>query len=191
VSREPRLRVLALLGLLYSAVQLSLSAYIVLMLVDNRGWPLVSAAAMGGLLQGFGALGRVFWGWLADRTRAGLAILALIGLGSSAALVALPLLGALPAALQGVLLCALGFFLSGWNGVAMAEIARSAPLAQTGRVMGGALVYTFLGVMLGPASFAFLYEALGRYDSTFAAVALATTLGALAAAWRHLAERHA
>ncbi|HWU02293.1 MAG TPA: MFS transporter, partial [Novosphingobium sp.] len=186
------LRVLSALGLLYSAVQLSLSAFVVLMLVENHGWPLLSAAAISGLLQGCGAVGRVTWGWLADRRGSGIGILSFIGVASTAGLVAFPFLDAFPMAVQIALLCAVGFCLSGWNGVAMAEIARTAPPQETGRVMGGALVYTFIGVMLGPASFALIFEHLGRYDTTFTAISLAMAAGALASgamAWsRHRAR---
>ena len=176
----PRLRVLAALGMFYSAVQLSLSAFLVLMLVENHGWSLVSAAAVGGLLQAFGAAGRVSWGWLADRRGSGIAILSFIGFASAAGLAAFPWMSALPLAAQIALLCALGFCISGWNGVAMAEIAHTAPPQQTGRVMGGALVYTFIGVVLGPASYALIFEHVGRYDTTFTIVALAMVAGALA-----------
>ncbi|WP_227711411.1 MFS transporter [Novosphingobium ovatum] len=191
VWRSGRLRVLSALGLLYSAVQLSLSAFLVLMLVENHGWSLVSAAAVGGLLQAFGAVGRVTWGWLADRIGSGIGILSFIGVASTLGLVACLWLSAMPMAGQIALLCALGFCLSGWNGVAMAEIARSAPPQDTGRVMGGALVYTFIGVMLGPSSYALIYEGLGRYDATFVAVSSALVLGALASGWLALHQRRA
>lgn len=181
------LRVLSALGLLYSAAQLSLSAFVVLMLVENKGWSLVAAAAVGGALQACGAVGRVSWGWLADRRGSGFGILALIGAVSTAGLCALPWLDVLPVAAQIVLLCVLGFCLSGWNGVVMGELAGFSPPGQTGRVTGGALVYTFIGVMLGPSGYALIYEVAGRYDTTFAIISVATAFGALAsgvAAWR-------
>lgn len=188
----PRLRVLAALGLLYSAVQLSLSAFLVLMLVENHGWSLMSAAAAGGLLQAFGAAGRVTWGWLADRRGSGIGVLSFIGFASAAGLATFPWLGIYPLPAQIGLLCGLGFCISGWNGVAMAEIARTAPPHQTGRVMGGALVYTFIGVVLGPASYALIFEHVGRYDTTFTLVALAMVAGAVASgglAWHEERQR--
>jgi len=176
------LRILSLLGLLYSAAQLSLSAFIVLMLVDTDGWPLIEAGAVAGVVQLFGAGGRVFWGWLADHAGSGFAILSFIGIASTAGMLALPWLPGMATLVQIALLCALGFCLSGWNGVAMAEIARFSPIGQTGRVMGGALVYTFLGVMMGPSSFAVIYEHVRDYAQTFAIISVATGLGGVAAA---------
>ncbi|RVU06966.1 MFS transporter [Novosphingobium umbonatum] len=186
-----RLRVLSALGLLYSGVQLSLSAFLVLMLVENQGWPLVRAAAVGGLLQACGAVGRVSWGWLADRSGQGMALLAVIGVGSAAGLIACPWLDLLPLAAQMVVLGFLGFCLSGWNGVCMSEIARSAAAQDTGRVMGGALVYTFIGVMIGPAAYALIFERLHRYDSTFVVVSLAMLAGASITAWQAWRENNA
>lgn len=185
------LRVLSLLGMLYSAAQLSLSAFAVLMLVQDQGWPLAAAAAVAGALQACGAAGRVSWGWLADRIGTGFGILSLIGLASTAGLCALPFLPLLPLAAQVALLCVLGFCLSGWNGVAMAEIARFSPPGATGQVMGGALVYTFLGVMVGPSGYAALYEVIGHYDMTFAAISAVTATGALATGLMALRRRKA
>ncbi|NML92890.1 MFS transporter [Novosphingobium olei] len=180
VWKSRPLLVLSLVGMVYSAAQLSLSAFIVLMLVEDQGWKLATAAAVGGALQASGAAGRVSWGWLADRAGSGFAILALIGLLSTTGLCALPFLMRLPVFLQVGLLVALGFSLSGWNGVAMSEIARFSPPGMTGQVMGGALVYTFLGVMMGPSSYALLYEVTARYDMTFACIAALTAAGGLA-----------
>ena len=186
-----RLRVLSALGLLYSAVQLSLSAFLVLMLVENQGWPLVWAGAMGALLQACGAVGRVSWGWLADRSGQGMALLAVIGVGSTAGLMACPWLGLMPLWAQIAVLGALGFCLSGWNGVVLAEIARTVPTQDTGRVIGGALVYTFVGVMMGPAAYALIFEHLHRYDSTFVAISAAMQLGGVITAIQAWRERFA
>src|SRR5690606_34969321 len=44
-----------------------------------------------------------------------------------------------------------GFTAVGWNGVAIAEVARSAPPGEVGTATGGVLFYTFAGVLAGPA----------------------------------------
>jgi len=175
------LRVLSLIGLLYSSAQLSLSAFAVLLLLE-KGWSLLAAAAASGLIQLFGAVGRVFWGVIADRLGSGFTVLALIGLLSGAIMLAIPWLGSVPVLVQLAMLGLLGLCLSGWNGVAMAEMTRYCPASDTGRVIGGALVYTFLGVMLGPSSFAALYGYLGNYGLTFAFASAVMLIGAGAAA---------
>jgi len=58
-------------------------------------------------------------------------------------------------------------------------------------VIGGALVYTFIGVMIGPAAYALIFERLHRYDSTFVAVSLAMLAGAAITAWQAWRENNA
>ncbi|MEE4451628.1 MFS transporter [Novosphingobium resinovorum] len=174
------LRVLALLGMLYSSLQLSLSAFAVVMLVEH-GWSLVAAGLVTGALQGCGALGRVSWGGLGDRF-GGFTVLAVIGAISMACMIALWQLDALPAAVQVAVLCLFGFCMSGWNGVVMAECTRHCAPEDAGRVIGGALVYTFIGVMIGPAAMATIYALCGDYGTSFLLVSWVAGLGALLAA---------
>jgi MFS family permease len=179
---KPILRVLAMLGMLYSSVQLSLSAFAATMLV-TQGWSLVAAGAAAGFLQLCGALGRVSWGVVADRTGSGLPALAAIGFVSAGCMAAILELPVLPVAAQLAILGVLGLCMSGWNGVVMAEATHHCAPADTGRVIGGSLVYTFLGVMIGPAAFATGYDALGDYGLTFLfASVVALAGGALAVA---------
>lgn len=176
-----QLRALAMLGMLYSSLQLSISAFTVSMLVDH-GWSLVHAGLLAGALQGAGAVGRVAWGWIADRI-GGLMVLALIGLISMAGMVAIYWLDALPLAVQVLVMCTLGFCMSGWNGVLMAECTHHCAPQDAGRVIGGSLVYTFLGVMVGPATLATIYHACGDYGLTFFSVSWVAGLGAVLAYW--------
>jgi predicted MFS family arabinose efflux permease len=181
VWRRAEIRVLALLGLVYSAAQLSLSAFAVLLLVEEGGWSLIAAAGVAGVMQLSGAIGRVFWGWLADRTGSGFAILAFIGLGSTTGMLVLPWIGDMAAAAQVAVFCMMGLCLSGWNGVMIAEVAHHSEPSMAGRAVGGALVYVFLGVTIGPSSFALAFERIGQYGMTFAVIGAATAAGCLAA----------
>lgn len=174
------IRVLALLGLLYSSIQLSLSAFAVTMLVEH-GWTLVGAGAVAGATQACGVFGRVSWGALADRF-GGFAMLAVIGAVSMGCMIALWQLDALPVAVQIAVLCVFGFCMSGWNGVVLAECTHHCAPEDAGRVVGGALVYTFLGVMIGPSGLALIYEACGDYGTSFLLVSWISGLGALVAA---------
>ncbi|KMS51139.1 arabinose ABC transporter permease [Novosphingobium barchaimii LL02] len=174
------LRSLAVLGMLYSSLQLSLSAFAVIMLVDH-GWPLVQAGLVAGALQACGALGRVSWGGLGDRF-GGFAVLALIGAVSMGCMIALWQLDALPIWVQIAVLCLFGFCMSGWNGVVMAECTHHCAPEDAGRVIGGSLVYTFLGVMIGPAAMATIYAWCGDYGTSFLLVSWVAALGAVIAA---------
>ncbi|WP_404476260.1 MFS transporter [Novosphingobium sp. BL-52-GroH] len=180
VWRSAPLRALALLGFLYSSLQLSLSAFAVIMLVDH-GWSLVQAGLVAGAIQACGALGRVSWGGLGDRF-GGFQVLALIGAVSMGCMIALWQLDALPVFVQVAVLCLFGFCMSGWNGVVMAECTHHCAPEDAGRVIGGALVYTFIGVMIGPAAMATIYMACGDYGTSFLLVSWVAGLGAVIAA---------
>jgi len=59
----------------------------------------------------------------------------------------------------------------GWNGVYLAEVAREAPVGKTVEATGGALFFTFFGVLITPPLFAAIVEGGGSYATAFAAVA--------------------
>jgi MFS family permease len=180
------LRILSILGMLYSSIQLSLSAFAVTMLVAAK-WNLFGAGAAAGLVQLAGAVGRVSWGAIADRIRSGFVVLGMVGFVSMACMIGLYWVASLPHVATLALLAVFGFCISGWNGVMMAEAVHHCAPADTGRVIGGTLVYTFLGVTVGPAAFATVYNACGDYGLTFAlgsVVALLGTVMAIACAVR-------
>ncbi|WP_181706980.1 MFS transporter [Chthonobacter rhizosphaerae] len=183
VWRRPALRTLAMLGLLYSAVQLSLSAFAVTMLVHDAGWSLLAAGSVAAAMQVGGAVGRVVWGVVADRVGAGFLILGLLGLVSGVLGVASAWMADYSAVVQVGILVVLGMCSIGWNGVLLAETARNAPAGHVGPVTGAVLVYIFIGVMVGPASFAGLYAATGSYALTFAVFGALSLTGTVIA-WR-------
>lgn len=179
----PGLPALALIGALFAAIQLALGAYAVTMLVEEFGWGPVAAGAAASLVQGMGAVARLAWAFLADRWRAGMLVLAVIGLGSAATAALLPLALGWPVAGVLGLIAALGFCAAGWNGVLIAEAARLAQPGRAGAATGGVLACTFAGVVAGPSLFALVIGLAGGYAQAFAALALLPLAGA-ALAWR-------
>lgn len=180
---------LSLITLFYSSVQLTVSTFLVLMLVEDHGWPLVSAAAIAALVQVAGAFGRVLWGLAGDRTGSSMAVLGLIGLISTVALMLLYVLPDMPKPQLIALLCALGATASGWNGVAMAEMAHRSEPNEASTITGAILVYTFFGVVAGPSLFAVLYDRIGAYGPTYALFALASGVGTVLALGSALQQR--
>ncbi|WP_372623153.1 MFS transporter [Falsiroseomonas sp.] len=176
------LMALAVMGASFSAVQLSLGAFAVTMLVQEFGWGAVAAGAAAAAVQASGAAARLLWAVLADRARSGLALLAAIGLGTAAAALAMPLALHWPAAAVLLLLCLFGACAAGWTGIAMAEVARRAPPGAAGAATGGVLSVTFTGVVLGPLIFAAAVSLLGSYATAFALIAALPLAGA-AVAW--------
>lgn len=180
VWRDPSLRTLCIIGFLYSGVQLSLSTFLVAMLIEQYGWTPVAAASVAALLQAFGAGGRVFWGVLADWLGSGFLVLALIGLIAGLALTGFGLYGSAPM-LALVITVIAGLTGTGWNGVLLAETARASP--GTGTLTGEVLAYTFVGVMVGPASFAAIFAGIQDFAVTFLLFSSLAFIGAVLS-WR-------
>lgn len=183
-----RLRTLAVLGGLYSALQLVATAFTVVMLVEH-GWSLVAAGAVAAGLQMAGAVGRISWGLAADRL-GGFRTLGVIGLLAGVIMCALGWIAVMPGWLQVVLLVALGTVATGWNGVFLAAAARTAPAGKVGANTGALLVYTFIGVIIGPSVFALVYNLVGTYEQCFLLFSPVGLIGAVLS-FRRAAEGRA
>ncbi|PTB94236.1 MFS transporter [Marinobacter sp. B9-2] len=178
VWRSAPLRALALMGFCYSAIQLSLMSFLVTLLVEDALWSIVAAGVAASVVQGFGALARIFWGALADKLDKGLEILVVIGLITIvSSLTILTLSPEWPASLVIIVMTAFGAAAIGWNGVFMAEVVKAAPQGHEGTATGGALTYTFAGVVLGPSLYASIHNFFPSYASTFSALAIFPLLG--------------
>ncbi|WP_421709970.1 MFS transporter [Algihabitans sp.] len=180
VLRLAPLRWLSIAVFFLSAVQLCLSAYLVVFLVEEGGLSLVAAGALLAATQAAGFSGRLLWGWLADRigdgngVMLGLAgVMLLASVATALVTPAWPLIGVY------ALFLVFGITAIGWNGVFMAEVARLAPRGEVGNATAGALVPTFGGVLFGPSFFALAYAAIGSYAMTFGGLALAALAAGL------------
>jgi len=177
---DPRLRLLALAGFCFSAMQLCVSSFTVTMLVEDIEFGLVEAGVVLAVVQVAGAVGRLVWGSLADKLNDGNGVLLIVGAVNVAAALATLVLepGAEAIWIYGILLV-FGFAAVGWNGVFMAEIARLAPSGMIGGATGAVLFITFAGILIGPPVFTGLYALVGGYTRTFALFALVPALGFL------------
>ena len=167
------LRRLALATMVFSAVQVSLTAYAVTFLHGELGWGLIAAGAALTVSQIGGVVGRIAWGWVADRR--GSARGTLLGLALAMALcgILMALLKPDTATLSVVLLMAVyGATAVGWNGVFLANVARRVPQHQAAMATAGSLFFTFFGVVIGPPLFGALGMGSGSLGIAFAALAL-------------------
>ncbi|MCW5700331.1 MAG: MFS transporter [Rhodospirillales bacterium] len=174
----PTLRWLSLAALCFAAVQLCLTSFLVALLVEELHFGLVEAGVLLGFVQASGAVGRLFWGWLADRVRDGFAVL--LGMTGVTALGAGAVVFLGPdttVAVVFITFVVLGFTAIGWNGVYLAEVARASPRERISRATGGSLVFTFAGVLSGPPVFAFVSGELGSFTGTFAFLVFVTCGG--------------
>ena len=177
-THEP-LRWLAIGSLVYSGAQLCLSGFLVTYLVTEVGLGLVAAGTILSITHAAGAVGRLFWGWLADRLGSGGRALIINGALTMAGAVATSMISAAwPFWAITLVVAAFGFCAMGWNGVYIALIARQAPAGSVGLATGGSLAMTYAGVVVIPPAFTVLHDQLDfRYGAAFMALALVTGLG--------------
>lgn len=187
VARTPALRLMAAVSFVYAGMQMCVSAFIVAYLADGVGLALVvaglglTAANLGGVV------GRIGWGWVADRVGSPRATLAgLGGLMSLGALAVAAFSAAWPVAALLAVCALLGATAIGWNGVYLAEVARAAPAGQAGVATGGCLFFTFVGVVASPFLFGVLQRATGSYPVSYV---VAAAVCAAMAAWLAFSPR--
>lgn len=175
VLEHPPLRVIAICSLFYSAVQLTVTTYMVIWLTGVYGMDYLLAGVVFACAQGAGVGGRLLWGWMTDHHVPPRLLLSLLG-----AVMALCMTGyALTSPgwpMPVILLIALasGASAIGWNGVFLAEVARLSPPGLAGMITGGTLFLTYSGVVLGPPALAGIIAATGSFAAAFGAVGAVT-----------------
>ena len=183
VLATPALRPIALVAFSYGAVQLSLFAFLVTYLVERAALDLVTAGLLFAVMQGAGVVARVGWGWMNDRWLPARPLLASIGVGIVAATAAAASFSnEWPLAGLAAVCAALGLTTVGWNGVYLAEVARAMPNEKVGSATGGVMMFTFLGIVVGPSTFGAVVAMSGSYTPAFIAanVLVAATVAVLA-----------
>ena len=175
VFSQRALKRLAAFSFVFSAMQLSLSTYLVTYLQVALDYGLVKAGLALSVAQIGGIVGRIAWGYVSDRwlgARRALAVLAALMALSTLATALLN--AAVPQVLVFALLVVFGASAIGWNGVYLAEVARQAPPGMASMATGGTLAVTFFGTVLGPALFGAMASLGGGYGAGFAALAVPT-----------------
>jgi predicted MFS family arabinose efflux permease len=178
VWRTPALRWTSVVALIFSAIQRCLLTFTVIYLVAERGYGLIEAGVMLSMLQVGGAVSRVGWGWLADRTGSSLTVLMIICAIMTAGTLALTVLDrGWPAPVIYALFLMLGATAVGWNGVFHAEAARLSPAGMASVISGGTSFFVYGGVLVGPAAFAAAYGGIGSYAGTIMLLPVAGVAG--------------
>ena len=179
VLGDARLRALCLAALCYAAIQLSLMGFVVTFAVTELGFGAVLAGVLLAAVQGAGALGRLGWGWLADRLRGNAQILVAVGVLSALASVGFALIGIdTPRTAIFALAVLFGASAVGWNGVFLAEVARLSPPPMIGAITGVVGMITFAGVVIGPAAFSGLHGLLGTFSAAYLCLTVVALIGA-------------
>lgn len=176
--RLPAIRWLCFTGLFLAAIQLSLNAFTVTLLVEETGYSLVAAGLALTAVQVAGVIGRIAWGVLADRIRSGFAALVANALLTAvSALATVFVAPSWPVGLVYFLFFVFGFTAMGWNGVFASAVVEQSPSGKVGNMTGAALFFTFSGVIVGPAIFTMGHHLTGSYSGTFVITALLALAG--------------
>lgn len=181
IWRHGPLRLISFASFTFAAIQLSLSSFLVVYLVRRAGMSLVDAGLILSIAQGAGIIGRVGWGWVADKWIGPRAMLLILGaVMAAAAIVTGWFAPVMPVFLLVPVVALFGATAIGWNGVFLAEVAHLAPKGRAGEATGGALFFTYAGVVFGPSLFGIAVEVLpGDYASAFTFFGLAALGGGL------------
>lgn len=188
VMANPVLRAIGGVGLCYGGYQMCVIAFTVTMLVKELDWSLVQAGLVTGAMQIAGVTGRIGFSVVADSRRAGLSILA--GLGIATGLLGMAVAwigpGAHHVVLVGLLLL-LSCCMLGWNGIMLAETARISGRENVGVATGGILALCFFSVVLMPPMYSLIYQYLGSFSGTLGLFSVMPLIGAMSAlsGWRY------
>lgn len=175
VMGQPALRSMALASFTYSGMQMSLGSFLVVYLHDRLAYTLPMAGAALSAAMVAGAVGRVFWGVVADRLEQPRRLLALLGLAMSvSAWVTAAFTPAWPVAAVFAVSVTYGATAVGWNGIYLSEVARMVPPAQAAAATGASLAMTYTGVVAMPLLFTLLLGLSGSYVPAFAAAGALT-----------------
>jgi MFS family permease len=164
---SPPLRNTCLAVLTISGVQLTLTTYLVTLLVQHVGISLVAAGIALACLNIGGVLGRVAWGAATQALGSGSAVLTLMyGIGVLG-LLAFPFMTAdWPLAVICALSFLLGSVIMGSPGVFVSEVVRLAPAGEAARAIGAGYFFAFGGAQLGVLLFIVGYQVMESYPAT-------------------------
>ena len=141
----------------------------VTLLVGQIGLNLIEAGKLYALMQGTGVVARIGWGWVSDRFMDARALLALLGVGSIGATMALAMADSTWSTGALVLVSmAVGATIVSWNGIYLAEIPRQVPQEQVSAATSGTVMFSFAGIVVGPATFSLVASTTGSYVPAFA-----------------------
>jgi len=149
--------------------------FLVVYLNDHVELPIVTAGLLLSVMHAGGAVGRILWGIVADRSGKPIAVLGGLGFAMSICAGLVAAFGAdWPTVVIGLVVFAYGATAIAWNGVYLAQVARLAPEGKAGEITGGTGFFTFGGVLIVPSLFSAILSATDSYAVAFGIAALAT-----------------
>jgi MFS family permease len=178
--RIPALRRLSIVGGLLICSQMTMQNFTVAMLFEELKMPLVQAGLILSIAQVGGVSGRLFWGWMADRSRDCLLVMMVLAVILLCVSLACVTLGpGWPLSAIAMLFFLLGATASGWHGAYLSEAARLAPPGQVSMATSGCLLLNNASAMVTPLIFAGIYASIHNYAYTFGVLALPAAVSML------------
>jgi sugar phosphate permease len=171
---------LGILGTTFTAIQLCVSAYLVLYLNEVLLLPVVLAGTYLTVASVGGASGRIIWGIISDRIFGGRRkpVLATIGFISASMAILVAFFAAeIPLWLLYIMVAVFGFAALGWNGIHITFLAEFAGKEQAATAVGLGLAFTSLGVLYGPPIFGYIVDLTQSYTMAWTIFAVITAIG--------------
>ena len=179
IFRSPGLASLATSSIVYAAMQLVLSSFLVVYLTSATHLNLVVAGALLSASQLAGVAGRLGWGFVADRVASPRLLLLGIAVLMALAAVLMSLFTvAWPVGAIAAVVILLGATASGWNGVFLAEIIRDVKPAEVGLATAGSMMFAYTGTVFGPSLFGGLASAVG-FPKAYVCMGVVVLLGGI------------
>ena len=192
IMKIPLLRGFAMVGFTYAGVQISVSSFFVVYLVE-QGFTLVEAGVCFLFVNLGGILGRVAWGGLSDKWLNPKYTLTIIGIISAVSLSGMFLISdSWNYFFLYVFSFVLGASTHGWNGVFLSEIANQAPEGEAHNWTGGVQFVIYGGVAVMPPIFGVIILATSGYTLPFFLIATSALMASLMLLWlyRRYADFH-
>ncbi len=154
VFGDREIRDLAIASAVFAIVQMAVTTFLVSFLHLELAYSLIAAGAVFSALSIASVFGRVFWGWVADRTGNPRGVLAGLGFLMGVCCIAGGFFSpAWPLWAVVVVAVLWGISAVAWNGVLLAEVARLAPPGKIASMTSGVQAVFFAGSVIGPAAF--------------------------------------
>jgi len=166
----------------YGALQISISTYLVLQLVQVKGMPAIEAGAFLMVTNIGGAVGRIMWGSLSDRAFGGKrkTPLTIIGIISGTLAIVLSIgISGLPWGLLFFMMVILGATAFGWNGVFMAFATEISSRDMTAAGLGWAMSLGMIGAIAGPPLFGYIVDRTTSYNPAWLIFGIVVLVAAL------------
>ena len=173
IAGNPRVLQLVLAATAFAFVQLAVTTFLIIYLHAELEYSLVAAGAVFSAMSVASVFGRVFWGWLADRTGKPRRVLAGLGFLMGACCLAGGLFSnAWPSWSVTLIAMIWGGSAVAWNGVFLAEIARLAPPGKVAGMTSSVQAVFFTGSLVGAPLFGAIADSVGSFGPCYLVLAL-------------------